>query len=91
MNIKVSLGNPKPPVPGKKCTVPNVVNQTLAAAAKAIAQGQLQGGQDQHRQVQEGQGREGHLEQSEGRRQESSGAKVDLTISKGNKKPKKKK
>ncbi len=91
VNIKVSLGNPKPPVPGKKCTVPNVVHQTLAVAAKAIAKGNCKVGKISTAKSKKV--KDGKVISSDPKAgaKKPSGAKVNLTISKGNKTPKKKK
>jgi eukaryotic-like serine/threonine-protein kinase len=89
--LKVSLGNPKPPVPGKQCTVPNVVHQTLAVAAKAIAKGNCKVGKISTAKSKKV--KDGRIISSNPKAgaKKGSGAKVNLTISKGNKTPKKKK
>jgi serine/threonine-protein kinase len=90
VNLKVSIGNPKPPVPGKKCKVPNVVKDTVKAAAKAIANGNCRVGKITSAKSKKI--KAGHVISSNPNAgaKRNSGAKVDLKVSKGAGKKKKK-
>lgn len=90
VNIKVSIGNPKPPVPGKKCVVPNVLKDTLAVASKAITKANCTLGKISS--VKSKKVKAGHVISSSPKAgsKKDSGAKVDLTMSKGEPKKKKK-
>jgi beta-lactam-binding protein with PASTA domain len=90
VDLKVSIGNPKPPVPGKKCKVPDVVHNTVAKASKAIEKGNCTVGKItsvKSKKVKAG--RVISTTPTAGE-QKPSGAKVNLTVSKGNGKKKKK-
>jgi beta-lactam-binding protein with PASTA domain len=91
VDLKVSIGNPKPPVPGKKCKVPDVVKDTLGVAAKAIEKANCTVGKITSAKSKKI--KTGHVISSSptAGTKEASGAKVDLQVSKGNGKKKKKK
>jgi beta-lactam-binding protein with PASTA domain len=89
VNLKVSIGDPKPPVPGKKCHVPNVVHDTLAGASKAITKGNCRVGKITSAKSKKV--KAGHVISSNPKAgaTKGSGAKVDLKMSKGKGKKKK--
>jgi beta-lactam-binding protein with PASTA domain len=90
VSLKVSLGKtPKPPVPGKPCTVPNVVKDTLASAVKKIQKGNCTVGKVSSAKSKKV--KAGHVISSNptAGTKKGSGAKVALTVSKGKGKKKK--
>jgi serine/threonine-protein kinase len=89
VNLKVSIGNPKPPVPGKKCKVPDVVKDTVKAAATAIEKGNCKVGKITS--VKSKKVKAGHVVSSNpsAGAKKGSGFKVNLKVSKGSGKKKK--
>jgi serine/threonine-protein kinase len=89
VNLKVSLGNPPTPKPGKKCKVPDVKGETVAKAAKAIEKANCSVGKistEKSKKVKAGKVISSNPKAGE---KKDSGAKVNLKVSKGNGKKKK--